>query len=408
MTARHAGVNVPLFSAAIDARAGASARLPDLVPLSPWLARAGVRPAACCCRSARCRTGETSPYSADVHAGDRSDLHRARRACRTSSAPAASPRCRRRRATALDAARAVAGRRATTRCGARSTRRSVSRSTSFLPEEWEQLHAARGGARRVHRARALVARRLRALSGARRSRCRARRWREWPAPLRDRDPRALDDARRQLGARGAAAPVPGSGSPNGSGRRARARPRAHGVSHRRRPAVRRRTSRARRSGRGPTSSCSTCRSACRRMPSARPARTGDCRPIAGTRSRATGYAWMRQRAPAHGGALRRPARRSRHRSLPHVRPAAATGEPFFTPADEADADRAGRGRPDDPAGERSRADRRGSGRRAGFRARVARAARHSRLQGPALGARLARAGRAVRRSGSAIRRCRRR
>ena len=80
---------------------------------------------------------------------------------------------------------------------------------------------------------------------------------------------------------------------------------------------------------------STCRSARRPTPSARPGRTGGCRSTTGTVARGRGFPLAaRARAPQRRPVRRLP-RRSPRRLLSHLRPAAATAaSAFFTPADE--------------------------------------------------------------------------
>ena len=188
----------------------------------------------------------------DVDAGDRSDLHRARRRRRLRARRRRSTRSRTRRARRSRGRAASPTIRLRRRFAARSTRRSRSRSTRFLADEWEQLHAARGGARGLHRARALVARRLRAVSGAVAIDARRRPGATGRRRSRDRDPRALDEARRQLARDDPRSSSTGSGSPRRSGRTRGGRARARGVAC---SATCRswRATTARRSGRAPTS-----------------------------------------------------------------------------------------------------------------------------------------------------------
>ena len=153
--------------------------------------------------------------------------------------------------------------------------------------------AARVGVRRLSRARALVARRLRALPGDRRDDARHVVAGVAGAAARSRVARAGGRAARSCD-RSPDAPVPGSGSRKGSGRpRAGRRPRAASASSATSPSSSTRT--APTCGRGRASSCSTSRPARRRMPSAPRARTGGCRRTAGTPSPQTNFAWLRQR-----------------------------------------------------------------------------------------------------------------
>ncbi len=213
--------------------------------------------------------------------GDRSDLHRGRRRPRVGS-----PRGERARATRIAA---TLERRATApscrlRRGPRAEgpglrRRVRVRSSDNLLGTGD---APRPFACRVSRARALVARRLRALPRAAR-RARGRHWREWDAGLRDRDA-----GRARRGARsGSSARAPLLQLPAVDRRRAVAARRGW----RRRRSACSATFRswsaatAPTSGRGSTSSTSTRPSARRPTRSRRPGRTGACRRTAGTWSR---------------------------------------------------------------------------------------------------------------------------
>ena len=110
------------------------------------------------------------------------------------------------------------------------------------------------------------------------------------AALRDRDPRALDEARRQLG-RDILLHQYAQWMAEEQWQDARAAAAAARHQPVRRPAVRGRDRQSRRSGRTPTSSGSTCRSACRRMRSARPGQDWGLPTYRWDVIAAGGYAW---------------------------------------------------------------------------------------------------------------------
>jgi 4-alpha-glucanotransferase len=190
---RHAGVSVPLFSARSTSGWGIG-EIADLVPLSAWLAEAG------CDRVmllplGTIRTGETSPYAAastvsidPVYIAMDSviDFEHA------GGAERLSPTARDALATAR-ASRAV--QYEAVRC-AKAEALALA-FDEFLRDEWEQFGT------RAARMAAFVARErwwlddyalFQAISAARGGVP----WRDWPAPLAERDPRALDEARRLL------------------------------------------------------------------------------------------------------------------------------------------------------------------------------------------------------------------
>lgn len=190
---RHAGLMLPLFSAT-SSRSWGIGELPDLLPLSAWLSSAGfdrlmILPIGVVA------AGDTSPYSAQsamaidpmyitpdgvpdfVRAGGMAalsdeaqiELDTARRADRVEYALV-----RRAKGEALGLA-----------------------FDHFFREEWSQL-TTRAASLAAYMSRerwwlddwALFAAIARAFGSAD--------WREWPAPLRDRDAGALDDVRRHL------------------------------------------------------------------------------------------------------------------------------------------------------------------------------------------------------------------
>jgi 4-alpha-glucanotransferase len=190
---RHAGVNVPLFSLR-SAESWGIGDIADLLPMVAWLHDAG------CSRLmvlplGTMPPGMTSPYSAVstlsidpiyVSPGRVQDFARAG-GIPALSAPAQAALARARHAAAVDydAVRLA------------KNEALALAFASFIADEWEQLTPrAASLAGYVARERwwlddyALYL----AISAARQEPS----WRTWPQPLRDRDPRAIDDARRQL------------------------------------------------------------------------------------------------------------------------------------------------------------------------------------------------------------------
>src|SRR5579871_3064907 len=192
-SSRHAGVTLPLFSA----RSGASwgiGELPDLVPLATWLEAGGfdrlmVLPLG------TMQDAQASPYATVstlaidpifIAVAGLPDFERAGGAARL------SPEAREILHAVRDAPRIQyeAVRRLKTDALDLAFR-------TFFREEWGQL-TTRASAFAAYIARerwwlddyALFQALSRSMPG--------RSWREWPAPLRDRDARALDEARRQL------------------------------------------------------------------------------------------------------------------------------------------------------------------------------------------------------------------
>lgn len=189
---RHAGVILPLFSA-VSTTSWGLGELPDLAPLSHWLAAGGFD-RLMLLPLGTVPEGETSPYSAmsamaidPIYiAIDRvEDLPR-------SDGTAVFPE---------DAVRDVQTARGGDRVAYAVVRRAKLRALMlafdrFHAEEWSRF-TLRAAALAAYIARerwwlddyALYRALSETLPDA---------WRTWPEPLRDRDPRAMDDARRQL------------------------------------------------------------------------------------------------------------------------------------------------------------------------------------------------------------------
>jgi 4-alpha-glucanotransferase len=195
VSGRHAGVNVPLFSIRSSASWGIG-ELADVAPFSDWMASAGFDRLLVLPLGALARR-ETSPYApASTMAIDPRyiALSRVRDFERAGGIDALSPEAR----EALDAARrAPAVRHDAVR---RAKGEALDRAfDAFLSEEWSrETPRAESLAAYVDRERwwlddyALFQALTTAMAGAY--------WLEWPSPLRDRDPGALDEARRQWSA----------------------------------------------------------------------------------------------------------------------------------------------------------------------------------------------------------------
>jgi 4-alpha-glucanotransferase len=191
---RHAGLLVPLFSATSTASWGIG-ELTDIVPLARWLSSAGfdrlmllpLGPLA---------GGETSPYGAcSAMAIDPVYIAPARL---DDFALAGGETL-----LSADAARQLNLARASARVDYAAMRRAKREALDgafarFVRDEWDR-HTTRAAAFADYAARerwwlddyAL----FQALTGA----MGGTSWRAWPAPVRDRQPRALDQARRHLG-----------------------------------------------------------------------------------------------------------------------------------------------------------------------------------------------------------------
>jgi 4-alpha-glucanotransferase len=191
--ARHAGLMLPLFSAAASSSWGLG-ELPDLVPLSRWMAAAGFS-RLMLLPIGSVPGGETSPYSA-ASAMAIDPIYIALEAVEDFRRAGGIEALSAEGHAALDAAR---------RSGAVQHHdiRRVKREAldiafdRFLSDEWGQLSLrAAGLAAYMARERwwlddyALY--RVIAATASQPS------WREWPAPLRDREPGALDDVRRRF------------------------------------------------------------------------------------------------------------------------------------------------------------------------------------------------------------------
>jgi 4-alpha-glucanotransferase len=193
VSGRHAGVNVPLFSLR-SAESWGIGEIADLLPMVAWLHDAG------CSRLmvlplGTMPPGITSPYSAIstlsidpifISLGRVHDFARAGGTAALSfDAQTALGHARHSATVDHDAVRLAKG------------EALALAFASFVKDEWEQL-TPRAGSLAAYVARerwwlddyALYL----AISASRQETS----WRAWPNPLRDRDPRALDDARRQL------------------------------------------------------------------------------------------------------------------------------------------------------------------------------------------------------------------
>jgi 4-alpha-glucanotransferase len=188
---RHAGVILPLFSAASTASWGIG-ELPDLAPLSRWLAAGGFD-RLMLLPLGTMPDGVTSPYSA-MSAMAIDPIYIA--VDRIEDLP---------RTAAIDGGdeglRSAGGAGGSARVDYAAVRRAKRRALAlafdrFVAEEWGAFTM------RAASLAAYIARErwwlddyalFRALGEAHHGP-----WRAWPAPLRDRDPRALDEARRHF------------------------------------------------------------------------------------------------------------------------------------------------------------------------------------------------------------------
>ena len=260
--------------------AGASARSWDLPPLGAWLSDAGFSFVQLLPLN-EMADGQNSPYSAlSAMAIDPIFIAPAAVPEIEALGGEATPERRRTRPAGEIARNAPAIDYGAVR--ALKTRCSVPRSTHFLEHEWQPTDGAGAAAAALLERARVVARGLHAVSRAARAGRRRRAWTDWDAPLRDRDPAALRQARASSPARFSSTPTC-SGSPPSSGAQARAGGRI-GVF-----------------GDFPfmvsgdsadvwarqQTSASTPRSARRPTRSPRPGRTGGFPPIAGTPSPAT-------------------------------------------------------------------------------------------------------------------------
>ena len=190
---RHTGLMVPLFSAA-STRSWGLGELPDIVPLARWMETAGLDRLMLLPLGAM-PDGETSPYSAisamaidPIHIAldDVDDFRRA------GGTDALSPDAR----TSLDAARAGS---AVEYAHVRRAKREALEIAfaRFVRDEWEQLSLRASGLA------AFIARERWWLDDYSLSRAVVEAtgqpaWRDWDPALRDREPAALDEARRRL------------------------------------------------------------------------------------------------------------------------------------------------------------------------------------------------------------------
>jgi 4-alpha-glucanotransferase len=194
VSGRHAGINVPLFSLR-SSRAWGIGEIPDVAAIAAWL-----RDAACdrlmVLPLGTMPAGQTSPYSAvstlaldPIYVG----LHAVPDFARAGGFDALSDGAR----EAIDEARRSPAIRYDAVRFAKSEALGLA-FHAFLRDEWEQLTP------RAAMLAAYVARErwwlddyalFFAIADARSE----LNWRKWPGRLRRRDPRALDNARRQLG-----------------------------------------------------------------------------------------------------------------------------------------------------------------------------------------------------------------
>jgi 4-alpha-glucanotransferase len=190
---RRAGLGLPLFSARSSTGWGIGELL-DIGPLAAWMEHAGMSELMLLPLGTIPRN-ETSPYSATSTLSIDPiylSLHAVADFARAGGEAALSPEGR----DALAAARAARA------VDHRAVRRAKSEALglafdAFLRDEWEQLTTmASSLAAFIARERwwlddySLFLAVEQSLAGAS--------WRDWPSPLRDRDPRAIDEARRQL------------------------------------------------------------------------------------------------------------------------------------------------------------------------------------------------------------------
>ena len=193
MNGRRAGLNLPLFSVASSSSWGIG-EIADLVPLADWLERAGIS-RLLLLPIGTVREGETSPYAATstmaidpvyVALGELVDFNRAGGVDALSDdGKAALQRARSAGAVDYTAVR-------------RAKQEALGLAFAcFQSDEWEQL-TTRAASLAAYIARERYWLDDYALFQALKRSLNNLPWREWPAPLRDRDVHALDEARRQL------------------------------------------------------------------------------------------------------------------------------------------------------------------------------------------------------------------
>ncbi|HYN10256.1 MAG TPA: 4-alpha-glucanotransferase [Vicinamibacterales bacterium] len=190
---RHAGLQLPLFSAASSTSWGIG-ELGDVVPLAAWLASAGFDRLMLLPIGAMAAQ-QSSPYSAmSAMAIDPTyiGLGRLEDFARLGGEDALGADAR----ASLEAARARSSVSydAVRRAKDDGLRRAFDR---FVADEWSGL-TPRAAALSAYIARERAWLDDYALYVTLSEKLNARSWRQWPEPLRDRDSRALDDARRQF------------------------------------------------------------------------------------------------------------------------------------------------------------------------------------------------------------------
>jgi 4-alpha-glucanotransferase len=191
--ARRAGLIVPLF-AAWSSDSWGIGELPDLVPLSAWMQSGGLRRLLLLPLGTMVE-GQASPYSAaSTFAIDPMyiALDAMEDFARAGGIPALSARGQLALADARSSARV---RHDDVRLAKREALQRA--ATRFISEEWESLSLrASAFAGYISRERWWLD--DYALFQALAETMPRKSWREWPSALRDRDPRALTDARRDL------------------------------------------------------------------------------------------------------------------------------------------------------------------------------------------------------------------
>ena len=396
---RRAGLLIPLFSCPSTASWGIG-DIGDVEPLTAWLAGAGQRILQLLPLN-EMAPGQQSPYSAiSAMAIDPIFISVPRVpefAALGGEAGARRPRIARR--SMRSAARRASN---ITRSARSSSARCAPRSSAFSSASGAAAASAAAHFQSYVSEQAWWLEDY-SLFRALHARERERPWMEWPEALQRRDPPAIDRARREL-----ADEVLFEQYLQWLAGSQWQRARRHAAWRRavRRSAVHGRQRQRRRLGRASTSSASTCRSARRPMPSARPDRTGGCRSTNGTRWRPRTTAGC---ASAPGAA---PICSTATASITWSASTAPTAAPKDGGARLLHAGRragAARARRNGArsVSRRRRGDHRGGSRhRPRLRARVARASRRAGLPRLSLGAALARGRAAVPRSRRTIRRSR--
>ena len=216
---RHAGLLVPLFSLPSRESWGIG-EIGDLPRLGAWMAERGLLVRAAAADQRDGRRAELAVFG-DERDGDRSDLHLAGGACPTSRRSAARRCCRRPSAPASTPARGP--RRRSTTAAVRTLKMPAFRAAfeHFHEHEWRRDTNRALRLQRLHRARALVARRLRALPRAARPGRGPLVARVGRAAARSRRRRARGGARGARRTRSSSTRISSGSPPTSGGRRAR-------------------------------------------------------------------------------------------------------------------------------------------------------------------------------------------